>query len=217
MKTTVLIVEFLVAGTLVVLAVGVFLSCFFQSEMQRALTWLNQYQDLAAPLATIIFVAIAYSVGVLLESIGLELFEWKLDEIKTERMKKYLKENQKDLKNSSIFNEYAGDPEKISKDQAVSWMGDMRFYVLMKSPTLYEEIESQINRLRLVRVSFLAEFILIVAVILRLRQNPSLFLDCILLFLMITAILTVWAIMKRFHRYCRAIERSYKMLVLEKS
>jgi len=242
-QTTVLIVEFLIAGALVSLALVVFAYSFFPDQTQDIFDVLvqyqlpsteDQYQSAEPPsivyvpiavLLTTIFIAIAYGVGILFEYIGLTLFEGWHDEIKRDHMKKYLKEledDKVDLSKSPILRKFEGkSPEEITKEQARSCIGPMRFYVLMKSPELYQDIASQLHRLRLIRIMFFVEFILMVAVAWQVLRNltskeiPSLPLMFTLVFLLIVLITNFKAILSRFSRYCRAVERSYKALLVD--
>jgi len=92
----------------------------------------------------------------------------------------------------------------------------MRFVVMMKSyEAPYREVEAQINRLRLVRVLFFEEAVILVGLFELLLRSPSwaLFLGCLALIAL--SALNFWAIDYRCNMYCRAIERSYRALVLE--
>jgi hypothetical protein len=57
------------------------------------------------------------------------------------------------------------------------------------------------------------EIILIAAVFGQLIQQVSPYMIGVLVFLIAVAVVNYKAIMSRFNRYCRAIERSYKVLV----
>ena len=91
----------------------------------------------------------------------------------------------------------------------------MRFYVLMKNPELYEDISSQLHRYRLLRMLFLAVVLFIVGIAVQMIYESSPFLSCALMFLIVIAVLDVAVIYDRFNRYCRAIERSYTVLMLD--
>lgn len=237
MKTTVLIVEFLVAGILVSLAVvfcaysifsdditGIF-NDFHQVFHDSTKETFNEYQNLplsTSILVTTIFIAIAYGVGILSEYIGLSIFEGRLDTIKKNRMRKYLKElkeNGADLEKNPILKKFEGiPPEKITKKQAISCIGSMRFNVLKESPELYQDIASQLHRLRLIRILFLVEVILLVGIVCLvgrslLNGDFSLLSMGALIFFGAVAYANFRAIMSRFDRYCRAVERSYKALM----
>ena len=149
----------------------------------------------------------------------IDIFEWRLNKIKRKRLIKYLKglnDNGMDLEVSPLLKMFKGiSPSKITEEQARSIIGPMRFYVLKESPYLYQDIASQIHRLRLIHILFLVEVILIVAVCGQLLQGFSWYPICALIFLIVLAIVNVKAAMNRFNRYCRAIERSYRVLVFD--
>lgn len=88
MEKTKLIVEYLVAGILIMLSmmflclsfVDINLSCILKSS-----------SDLTSPLinpaiVSTIFIAVAYAIGIVAEYIGDKLFEWLLDKIKKKRV-----------------------------------------------------------------------------------------------------------------------------------
>lgn len=81
MKTTTLIIEWLIGGILVSLALVILAFSFFPHEMQGVLSWFNVPQSPAAyeALVATIVTAIVYAVGVLSEFIGRALFEPLLD------------------------------------------------------------------------------------------------------------------------------------------
>jgi hypothetical protein len=224
MKTTVLIVEFLVGGILVSLAMVFCVASVFPGvsiipdEIEAIIEDLGQYPSLPVGVVLVTIVAaIAYGVGVFSEFIGLHLFEGRHDKIKRQYLIKYLKELKGDginLKKSPLLKRFDKiPPDKITKEQARSVIGPIRFYVLKESPYLYQDIASQIHRLRLIRILFLVEIILIVAVAGQLHQEFSSHLIYALLFLVIIAIANVFAILDRFNRYCRAVLRSYRVLI----
>jgi hypothetical protein len=91
----------------------------------------------------------------------------------------------------------------------------MRFYVMNHSPSLSAEISAQISRFRLIRALFLVEVILLVAVMRLVRGNPSNLWSAALLMIAVIALANYYAVRSRFGRYCRAVERSYKVLMIE--
>jgi hypothetical protein len=218
LKTTTLIIEWLIGGILVSLALVVLAVSFFPRETQGILAWFTARQSPAAYealLATIV-TAIVYAVGILSEFVGRALFEPLLDKIKQERFKQYLQAHQAKLSKSETLKEWGtAPPDMISTSRASACLGEMRFEVLMKSPELYGEIEREMNQFRLIRVLFLVEAMLGVAIARQLLQGFSVFLTCSLVFVIVLACVTWLAVRSRFHRYCRAIERTYKVLVLD--
>jgi hypothetical protein len=227
MKTTVLLVEFLVAGALVSLVLGLCAYSFFPDDVERIFN--NLFQCTSASIGILyatIFIAISYGAGILSEYIGLHIFEGRHDEIKKDRIRTYVKKLQNEnihLEKNPIFRNLAEvPPERITKKQARSCIGPMRFYVLKESPYLYQDIDSQLHRLRLIRIMVLVEVCLIVAIGWRLCYNLvvhhyfSAPLACALIFFGGVIVVNYKAILDRFNRYCRAVERSYKALVFDK-
>jgi hypothetical protein len=87
MKTTALVIEYLMAGVLMLLALGVWVVLFFPDWVGRALEFFDESVSAGILLSTV-FVAVAYGFGIFTEVFGLNLFEGKHDEIKKEWMKK---------------------------------------------------------------------------------------------------------------------------------
>ncbi len=213
-------VEFFVSGILVLLALAICVATLSPRDIETILNYLDQYQSLpVGVLLSTIFIAIAYAVGVLSEFIGRITFEPLLDVIKRKYFRGYIKrleESEVDLTRSPILEKIKGVRSgEITKEEARSCIGPMRFYVLMKSPELYRDIGSQMNRFRLLRVMFIVEMILIITVLLQLFREFSSPLSYALIVLGMIICVNIMAIKDRFHRYCRAIERSYSALVFD--
>ncbi len=220
MKTTMLIVEFLVGGILVLLALIFFFSSSFFGNIFAILNILfqdqpplsnflqNLYQFLsqdtgALLLFSTIFIAIAYAVGVFSGPLVRIFFEWMLDGIKKSRLQEYRNNLSKD----------GIDPDQIpfmkrSKHQLPA--GDMRFYVLMKSPELYQDIASQLHRYRLMRILFLAEIILISAIIVQLLRDFFSPLMWNLVLIVVIVVLTFPRVYYRLKQYCWSVKESEK-------
>jgi len=76
MKTTALIVEYLMAGILVALALALCVVSFFPGQIQTMLTFFDQYKSLPVNvLLTAVFIAIAYGIGIFTEFLGFSSFE----------------------------------------------------------------------------------------------------------------------------------------------
>ena len=228
MKTTMIIVEFLIGGILILIALSFCFASFFPGTVHDFSDYFNRFQSsfdedtflFAGALLSTVFVAIAYEVGILLEFIGLHTFEWRHDVVKKNRMRKFLRKLEEDnvnLGKSPILRKFKGvPPDRITKKQARSCIGPMRFYVLNESPSLYQDIESQLHRLRLIRFLFFVEVLLFLAVFRQLVREPSCLLKILLIFFGGSAYLNYRAIVDRFGRYCRAVERSYRTLVFDR-
>jgi len=227
MKTTMLIVEILVGGVLVSLALGALSASLFYDDIQKILSeiGIDLFQPLPASallLLSTIFVAIAYTVGVLSEPIAREIFErLLLNRVKEEYVEKYLKDLDKynvDTTNDPILRKLRDNfLKKKEKDQVRFPTGLMRFYILMKNPELYQNTASQLHRFRLMRMLFLAESICIVAIIIKLYRESSSSLLWVLGILIFIAFINVVVIHDRFKRYCRDVGRSYMVLLFDQN
>jgi len=217
MKTTAIMIEFLIVGVLVLLALFFLFVSLFPIETQLFFVKINESQPwlAKAPFFLIIFVSFAYGFGVLFDYIGFIAFEWLNNMVKKKRIKKYYKLNESILKDSPILKDYKGNNKSKNHEEESSYHGEMRFFVLMESPELYSEIELQLKRLKIIRVLFFVELILLSSIIVQLRQKFCAALLLLLLLISVITIANVIAIYQRFDRYCRSIERSYKMLILK--
>ena len=157
MKTTALIIEYLVSGILLMAALLLLAYSIFPQDVQKFFLLLKNSKELAFVISSV-FAAIAYALGMLIEPIARIVFERLLhDRIEKERVAKYIEAHRTNLHKSSIFKKYKANNNIPSAKEAKSIIGEMRFYVLMQSSGLYDEIESQINRLRLIRILFSRE------------------------------------------------------------
>lgn len=209
MRTTMLIVEILVGGVLISLALGAFLASFFYDidtiyghiETIFNTGGIDQSQSFFAGallLLSTVFIAIAYTVGVFSEPIAREIFERRLlnkvqegyvGEYLDMLEKKYAIKDPKDPISRRLKENYDSS-KKNGKNQVRFPTGDMRFYVSMKSPELYQNIVLQLHRFRLMRMLFVAEFIFIVAIIMQLYREVSSFWMLILVILIIIAFIS---------------------------
>jgi HAD superfamily hydrolase (TIGR01509 family) len=221
MKTTVLIVEYLIAGILVMLALTLLIIGIFPDLSPQIEAMLGQHEALNAISLTLVIVvmAVAYGVGILAQYLCERLFEWRLEQIKLERLPRYLKDNCNNLDKSPLLKPYK-QLESTGTDESppqveTRLIGEMRFHVLMESEELYQEIESQLNRFRLTRVLVLVEVILATALTVLFLQDQSAVLIVLLALVIGLFVVNIFAVNHCFHRYCRATERAYKVLVLD--
>ncbi len=220
MDTTKLIVEYLVAGTLMVVSTLFAITSWFPNDIRRILTSSTQQQTTFANpvILTTIFIALAYGVGIVSEYIAEQIFEWLLDSTKKRRMFDYVSTHETVMKNSPILGSFARQPkEKRNLDGLASCIGKMRFFVMNHSAPLYADIAAQISRFRLIRVLFLVEAIAFVAIIGQLRYGLTLFWFVTFALIIAIASANYMAIRSRFSRYCRAVERSYMVLMFERA
>ncbi|MCD8071739.1 MAG: hypothetical protein LUE10_00865, partial [Alistipes sp.] len=160
--------------------------------------------------------SVAYSLGIAIETISLTIFEkWIFKKLPVKKMAEWLKDKPI-LKKDPLF-KYINGPE-LKWKKVRSCYGHCRFKILECNQVLYGEIESQISRMRLIRVLFIFEILIwIASLIFFIRiwvcgepwhgwMSPIIFS-----FTGVTIItaLTFWASRTRYERYFRAIERSY--------
>ncbi len=219
MKTTAIMIEILVAGVLILLALFLLAGSLFPSDMQSFLNDINKPAHWLAKtpflILIFIFISVVYGLGLLFEFIGLISVEWLLDIIKRRRIDNYYTKENELVSNKPILNKFQkSDSNKIK----ASYHGEMRYYVRMKSSELYSIIEKELNWLRLTRVLFIVELILLAGIVVKIAQNKVITISLLLFLfaiLVVIFIATGVVIFHRFGRYCRAIERSFKMLMLE--
>ncbi len=222
-KTTSLIIEYLVGGILVFLAIGFLILSLFPKLGQWILIHLNDLQSVPGKdtLFAAIFIAVAYGIGVISEFLGQIIFQGRLDRIKKQHLREFVKYNQTILRGDDLLGDYVvllDDEEKFEykvENEAPSCIGQMRFYVLMKNPLLYGEIDSQIGRARLVRVLFIVEITLLATILGFLYHSYSWLLIIPLVICISLCLTTIKALNSRFERYCRAVERSYKAILID--
>lgn len=218
MQTTKLIVEYIVAGIVVVLALGFLAFAIFPSEIEPLINGLRKSSStdiVGAAIIALLLTSVVYGVGVISEHLGMLSFEWLLQQIKVKRIRKYFQENREWLKSSPILAQYIWvlDTDK-GWEEAAQCYGEMRFDVMMKSPSLYAEIESQINRFRLIRVLFISETLILIAlIVIAFRELSAILISAIILDVSLM-ILNYSAIRYRFDSYTRAVERSHKIIVI---
>lgn len=224
-KTSALILELLVGGILVSFSIGLLIFSISPAEVQLMLARFNQLQSIPGKEAffAAIFTATVYGIGLISESCEMAIFERWLDQIKRDRLKKFIERNRSIFKDDEVLCGYAAlldnnESEEFNKKikaDGPSSIREMRFYVLMKSPPLYGEIESQIGRGRLIRILLFAEVILFIAISVFLFRKYSSASIAILGVIIFLGFATVMAVKFRFERYCRSIERGYKAIKLD--
>ena len=226
MKTTSLIIEYLVAGILMIFAAMFLVNGYFPQDIQKLFVLFQNSKEYSL-LYTIVFVAIAYAVGVILEPVARMIFEYSVNIFVSKwRLAKFLLKYRHELFESPLLAKYeVGSLNKLSErakfafqlSNAKSVMGMMRFYVLKESSELYKEIESQINRLRLLRVLVIVEIIVLAAI----DVYKSIYSSSLWSFLFGVVVLvllgSIVATIERSKRYYRAIERSYATLIFRQT
>jgi hypothetical protein len=219
MQTTALIIEYLVVGILSLGSLWLLSCSLFQAEVVALAARLRNIPSSLVTPALTILATLAYAVGVLAEYLGRVLFEWKMDAIKVDRFGKFLQANYPNLRRSPLLASFADKPihdVTVPKKETLSLVGLMRSYILMVSPPLSGAVELQISRLRLIRPLFLIWLILGATVVRELLRSPSKLLWFALVLIAISAWINAHAVFSRFERYCKEIERAYRLLVFER-
>ncbi|MDJ0762136.1 MAG: hypothetical protein QNJ97_04030 [Myxococcota bacterium] len=224
MKTTAIMVEFLVCGLLMLLAI---LLLYFAavceantSVIETAYSTFAKARQgsnascsswLSDTFILFIVVGTAYGLGLFVETLAMKIFErfWhrKNKCYRLENLIRYL------VSKSSAFKRSPLDLERIQHKDG-QYTGIMRYFVYSKSYQLGAQIEKQLARLRVMRV--LAIFFLLmvgVGCILLLRQNDWM---NNLFFTFISAALcggTIRMVLYRLNKFDESIERAYRVLL----
>lgn len=158
MATTALLVEYLVSGVLSLFGL-VILVYGYQGNWE----FLNFSNIITEDMDKWIFagygviISLSYGLGILVESVALNMLEWLHKGIKESRKKRF---TEKYLKKTGLLISFNIDEEK-------SYTSAMRYYVLKRDASLFREIEGQHTRMRLTRVMFLLTLLMFLAISLR--------------------------------------------------
>lgn len=205
MKTTEVLVEHFVAGILMTAAVFFLFWSLRPQEIEPVLFQVSLKLKEFTAVTGALLSAVVYAIGLVAEAGCRFFFDWRfMDQVKKERLDSFISANRDSLVRSPILAPVSSEP-----------YGLMRLYVMKSNSDLYREIESQMNRLRLVRVLFLVEALVVVGLLPWLwRHGSSASLWACLGFV----VFLMWGnwvmIKRRCGLYCRAIERAYQVLVL---
>jgi hypothetical protein len=244
MKIVVPIIELLFAGLVITAAASFMIYSWLPDATRTTL-----YQDVLSPPVAIdnvsaiaLLSAVSYGVGLISDFAGIWCFEGLLNNVKINRMHRYLIRNEGKLNKSRILahlqrltmvkiekgwlrtsrridrikkwlNKFK--PYSTEEDSLLSALGNMRFHVLAKSPQVYAEIESQLWRLRFTRAVVFVQLLLITGALAYLAD--SVLIRCLLLIpaSLVVILVNIPHIQHRHRNYCRAIERAYRVLVLD--
>ncbi len=212
MEKTKLIVEYLVAGTLIMVSMLILYWSYVGIDFTKFSNYINglKFPFKISVIVSTIFIAAAYALGIVAEFLGEKCFEWRLNQIKKKRVIEFIEENDSFIRNDPIFKNFQlKDKKKWNCDKLKGCIGKMRFCVMSKNSLLYADISAQINRLRLIRVLFIVEMILLFAVLKKLYLQPKIYLIFITLTIFAITVINIFAIFSRFGRYCRSVERSF--------
>jgi len=215
MKTTAMMIEFLIAGVMMLFSLIVLALSFFPDSVMNLAYWIRfQHKWMNnLPFIILVFVSISYSFGIFIESFALHLFEPTMKRIQRNRFDHFIqaveKINKKYLKKPVDLVDIQANPDR-------SFTGMVRYYVLQKNPLLYSEIEMQHHRLRLSRVFCLFSAIILLGIGYQYALQPtSISISSVFVLLILIVYRSIKTVRYRFERYCIAIERTYKALLLE--
>jgi hypothetical protein len=220
MKTTEMMVEFLIAGILILCSVLFLTLSIFPDYTEQLFNYFGSkdFSLTQVSLFMSVFLAVSYGLGVLSETVGLWPFESLLNLIR-----KYNREKIEDTHDTmlklKVFN-------KVEEKDSDSYTGLMRLFVLKKSneDALYSEIMSQLNRMRLIRVLFITEVIFLIGCcfnIMHRFDNAAWFLWALVISIIISSSAIILATHResyrdfmKFVRSCLTNWRSYTILFL---
>lgn len=223
MKTTELIVEVFVGGTLVLVAMAFGLWSWFPAAAEWAL---GRYTKELVPsfgaAVPVVLAALAYAMGIIAEFTARGLLEWRLDRVKLARFENFRADNEELLKNDPLLGRFfralpqreprSKDGRKRYRDAVTRIVGLMRFAVMHRSPDLSRAVESHVKRMRVLRMLALVQALFLVGVLPRCFFPPSGIVGVICVIVLGMVVVTYFAIQDRFNRYCREIERGYLVL-----
>ena len=215
METTKLTVEYLIVGILISLAIVFLVFNIMPDETGNLFQQIVSVESGISASLLIVFLPVSYGVGLVAEFLGLIMYEGQMRKVEEKRFPKYIQDNTDWIKNSPLLEKYAQKNRAIPKDSGEKTYGEMRFFILMNNSALYSEVESHINQARIIRVLTISELIFILGFGIRFFTQGFV-LSNIVGILVVIAFLAanVLAIISRFERYCRSIERSFKVLTL---
>jgi hypothetical protein len=217
MGTTKLTVEFVISGVIMSLAVFLLANSLF-TVFDDLLTFIDAHSAWISAnwgLLAIIGTSISYGLGVVSEYLGLVAFEWLLNKVKEKRMQELISSDSVIIQKSPLLLQYKSDDDiQMTCKEVSAFYGDMRFHVMMENSRLYTQIEMYMNRFLLIRVLFLAEVIVLVSFLIGTIKAFSALMASGLIFVALIAWANFYAVKYQFEYYCRAIERSYKALLI---
>ena len=216
METTKLIVEYLIIGLLTCLSILFLIFNVMPADVQTIWLAFSQNSSLTGITMVAMLLPAAYGSGLIVEYLGMLPFESQFDVVKERRFPAYVQQNLAWLSKNSLFKNSIPDLRSLPKNAGRRMYGEMRFFVLMNSALLYQEIERHLNQVRILRSLTIVVFFFIVGMIVRLVTSGVSILSVLgLLAFILLLIFNIRAILHRFNQYCRAIERSFKALVID--
>ncbi len=218
METTKLTVEYLIVGVLIFLAILFLAYSIAPAEIESILQSIIQFPAFVGTGFVVIILSISYGIGLVVEYLGLLMYEKQLKTIKDKRFPIYIQQNLDWIKGSPLLGKFSKKDQSTLKGTGDLIYGDMRFYILMNSSSLYAEVETHLNQARILRVLTIAEIISILGFVIQLITNGINLLSLVFLVtVLVFFVMNIRAIINRFERYCRAVERSFKVLSLSEA
>jgi hypothetical protein len=210
-------VEFLVGGVLFIVSVAFLLSTWitFPSLSSGDKTQFSAFET----LITTVFVAAAYALGVVAESLARSPFEPLLDRI-TVRTEAFLPDHGAGVtrqapasgrwtaRRNQITELCLGDDFTVDHRKAARAERERQRMKVMMCETLHAEVQGQLKRLRLERVSTLCFFVVAVALLTKGHWQFA-------AFALASTAGMIWVVHTRFRRFCGAIVRTYDLLIHE--
>ncbi|MCC8036042.1 MAG: hypothetical protein LIO77_08970 [Rikenellaceae bacterium] len=159
MSTTTLIVEYLMSGIFGLISIAVlFFTCF--PDLFCELSSKHELGLGSSAILLLMILSVAYSLGIAIETISLSIFEkWIFKRLPVGRMTRWI-ETKPILKKDPLFKGMKAGPKL---NEVRSCYGHCRFKILECNQELYGEIESQISRMRLIRVLCIFESLIWIA------------------------------------------------------
>lgn len=212
MKTTEVIVEYVVVGVMFLVVLGTVPLGWWPDETRANLMSLRAdfpWLTTSGFLLTVVL-ALAYSIGIVVEAVCLNLTEWMHEGVKKSRTKDFLDEYCDWIRLGPIT------PRDMKRK---GHTGLLRFYVLRDSKELYEEIEVQHLRMRITRTALCCEVLAMVlfwigASFRSTFSAPT--IAVVSLVGVIVIIATIRTVKYRFERFDSVVERAYVVLMMKK-
>ncbi len=203
--------EFVVGGTIFLAALVFAAASFGYAPAESLVSGGGLAQITGGPLVVLMVVS-AYAAGVLVESFCRFIFEWDLERV-TVRHKPFAAAAKTPItKTSPGLRERvlgkAGPEGHFSRDfcgEAVRERERQRSHVMIRNVEFFQDVESQLKRLRLERIAAFSGVLLVLGFAARGEAGP--------LIVSVLATLVMFGLVHdRFRRYCAAISRSYERI-----
>lgn len=192
MSTTAIFAEILIVG----LEASVWLLLLFFSFYPPDSAWLERLKDWEY-LVTVLVLAAAYALGILVDRVSDSVFTWLLDSLKKTRLKEWIP--------------YWRDAQKEKKPEKLSIM---RLRMMEREDGRIKFLEYQRSRLRIARATVVNLFCLLLASALFFyRSSILLTKDWLVLefFVLVFLVVSVFAAIRIDHAYNKRLVEAYRM------